>query len=217
MNPPATGPVRPTRGEGPRRPSITLFGAGIALAIAAASVFLALRSTSLFPLLSGSVLAFTLLLAIRGTNPSEKAAVEWLGRYIGVRGPGIFLIVPFMERVSHYIDQSVRMTSLRAEPALTRDKVPITVQATISWVVSDAEKAIHEVANIDEAVSGHAQTKIIAYTERWEMSQLIDQRTVHARELQSILNQTVNSWGVTVRFVEIEDIQIYRPSQRRVR
>jgi regulator of protease activity HflC (stomatin/prohibitin superfamily) len=98
------------------------------------------------PLIAGALLGLYLLFAIKVVQQWEKVAVLRLGKYVGLRGPGLFHIIPVIETLSPYVDQRVRVASVSAESTLTRDTVPVNVDAIVFWLVWNAEKSIFEVA-----------------------------------------------------------------------
>ena len=148
------------------------------------------------------------LFAIQVAKQWEKAAVLRFGRYRGMRGPGMFLIVPVVDTVSRYIDQRVCVTDVKAESALTRDTVPVNVDAILFWLVWDAEKCILEVQNFVEAITLSAQTALRESIGRHELAQMITERETLGQELQRILDTKTNPWGITVHSVEIRDVHI---------
>jgi regulator of protease activity HflC (stomatin/prohibitin superfamily) len=152
----------------------------------------------------GAYLAF----AIKVADQWQKAAVLRLGRYIGLRGPGIFMIVPVIDSISQYVDQRVRVTDVKAESALTRDTVPVNVDAIVFWLVWNAEKSILEVQNFTEAITLSAQTGLRESIGRHDLAQMITERELLGQELQRILDQKTNPWGITVHSVEIRDVHI---------
>jgi len=160
------------------------------------------------PGLAGMVVGMYFLFAIRVANQWQKAAVLRLGRYIGLRGPGIFFIVPLIDSVSQYVDQRVRVTDVKAESALTRDTVPVNVDAIIFWLVWNAEKSILEVTNFDQAITMSAQTALRESIGRHDLAQMITERELLGKELQRILDEKTNPWGITVQSVEIRDVHI---------
>ena len=160
------------------------------------------------PLISGSLVGLYLLFAIKVVQQWEKVALFRLGRYVGLRGPGLFHIVPVLETLSPYVDQRVRVASVSAESTLTRDTVPVNVDAIVFWLVWNAEKAILEVANFIDAVNLSAQTALRESIGRHELAQMITEREVMGRELQRILDEKTNPWGITVHSVEIRDVRI---------
>ncbi len=131
-----------------------------------------------------------------------------LGKYAGLRGPGWFHMVPVFETISAYIDQRVRVHSVTAESTLTRDTVPVSVDAIVFWLVWNAEKSILEVENFVEAINMSAQTALRESIGRHELAQMITEREMMGRELQRILDEKTNPWGITVQSVEIRDVRI---------
>ena len=138
----------------------------------------------------------------------ESAVVLRLGRYTGLRGPGLFWITPFVETIPIYIDQRVITTSFAAEETLTSDTVPVNVDAVLFWMVHDSEKAALEVQDYTQAVSWAAQTGLRDIIGRTSLSELLRGRERIESELQSLIDQRSNPWGVTVQSVEMRDIVI---------
>lgn len=161
-----------------------------------------------WPLYTGGLIGLYLLFAIKVIQPWEKVALLRLGRYVGLRGPGLFLIVPVFETISSYVDQRVRVHSVTAESTLTRDTVPVNVDAIVFWLVWNAEKSILEVENFIEAINMSAQTALRESIGRHELAQMITERETMGRELQRILDEKTNPWGITVQSVEIRDVRI---------
>jgi hypothetical protein len=159
-------------------------------------------------LAAGIVVGIYFLLAIQVADQWERTAVLRLGRYAGLRGPGAFHIIPIVEKVSRFVDQRVRVTSVSAESTLTRDTVPTNVDAIIFWLVWNAEKAILEVADFDEAIAMSAQTALRETIGRHELSQMVTDRELLGHELQRILDEKTNPWGITIQSVEIRDVRI---------
>jgi len=138
----------------------------------------------------------------------ERAIVLRLGKYTGMRGPGLFWITPFVETISIYIDQRVITTSFAAEEKLTSDTVPVNVDAVLFWMVHDSEKAALEVQDYTQAVSWAAQTGLRDIIGRTSLSELLRGRERIEAELQALIDQRSNPWGVTVQSVEMRDIVI---------
>ena len=160
------------------------------------------------PLIAGFLLGFYLLFAIRVVRPWERVALMRLGRYVGLRGPGFFFMVPVIDSISAIVDQRVRVHSVTAESTLTRDTVPVNVDANMFWMVWNAEKAILEVEDFMEAVNMSAQTALRESIGRHELAQMVTEREMMGRELQRILDEKTNPWGITVQSVEIRDVRI---------
>src|SRR6478672_756337 len=138
----------------------------------------------------------------------ERAIVLRLGRYTGMKGPGLFWITPFVETVSIYIDQRVVTTSFAAEETLTSDTVPVNVDAVLFWMVHDSEKAALEVQDYTQAVSWAAQTGLRDIIGRTSLTELLRGRERIESELQNLIDQRSNPWGVTVQSVEMRDVVI---------
>jgi regulator of protease activity HflC (stomatin/prohibitin superfamily) len=148
------------------------------------------------------------LIAIKVADQWEKVAVLRLGRYIGLRGPGLFTIIPIVDSVTQYVDQRIRVTDVKAESALTRDTVPVNVDAIVFWLVWNAEKSLLEVSDFESAIALSAQTALRESIGRHELSQMITERETLGHELQRILEDKTNPWGITVQSVEIRDVHI---------
>ena len=149
-----------------------------------------------------------LLFAIVVVDQWEKVAVLRFGRYRGLRGPGLLLIVPIVDTLSRYVDQRVRVTTVSAESTLTRDTVPVNVDAIIFWLVWNAEKSILEVEDFTQAISLSSQTALRESIGRHQLAQMITERETLGHELQKILDEKTTPWGITVQSVEIRDVRI---------
>ena len=158
--------------------------------------------------MAGALLGLYLLFAIKVVRQWEKVALLRLGHYAGLRGPGLFHIIPVIETLSPYVDQRVRVANVSAESTLTRDTVPVNVDAIVFWMVWNAEKSILEVEDFVQAITLSAQTALRESIGRHELAQMITEREVLGRELQSILDAKTNPWGITVQSVEIRDVKI---------
>src|SRR5438132_819053 len=141
----------------------------------------------------------------------ERGVVLRLGKYRGLEGPGIFWIVPLIDSLSSWIDQRVITTNFAAEETLTMDTVPVNVDAVLFWMVHDSEKAALEVQDYTQAVSWAAQTGLRDIIGRTSLSELLRGRERIESELQALIDQRSNPWGVTVQAVEMRDV-IIRPS-----
>src|SRR5271166_4047555 len=161
-----------------------------------------------WPRVAGFFIGFYLLFAIKVVQQWEKVALMRLGRYVGLRGPGVFHVVPVFETISQHIDQRVRVHSVTAESTLTRDTVPVNVDAIVFWLVWNAEKSILEVENFVDAINMSAQTALRESIGRHELAQMITERETMGHELQRILDEKTNPWGITVQSVEIRDVRI---------
>jgi len=160
------------------------------------------------PIILGGLIGAFLLLSLKVADQWEKVAVLRLGKYAGLRGPGLFWIVPFIDEVTQFVDQRVRVTDVSAESALTRDTVPVNVDAIVFWLVWNAEKCLLEVSDFQTAIGLSAQTALRESIGRHELAQMITERETLGRELQRILDEKTNPWGITVQSVEIRDVHI---------
>lgn len=160
------------------------------------------------PAIAAIPIALYLIFAIKVADQWQRAAVLRLGKYQGLRGPGLFTIIPVIDSVSLYVDQRVRVSDVKAESALTRDTVPVNVDAIIFWLVWNAEKCILEVENFDQAIAMSAQTALRESIGRHNLAEMITNRDSLGHELQKILDAKTNPWGITVQSVEIRDVHI---------
>lgn len=138
----------------------------------------------------------------------EKAVVLRMGKYTGLRGPGIFFIIPIIDKVDDYVDQRVRVTDFIAEQTLTKDTVPVNVDAVVYWTVWDVQKAALEVQEYETAVSYIAQTGLRDVIGKHELSDLLQERDKVAEVLQKMLDENTSPWGITCQSVGIKDIVI---------
>ena len=149
-----------------------------------------------------------LMQAPRVAQQWERAVVLRLGRFVGLKGPGLFWVIPFVDRVSTWIDQRTITTSFAAEQTLTSDTVPVNVDAVLFWMVHDAEKAALEVQDYPQAVSWASQTALRDIIGRTDLSTLLRGRERIEAELQQLIDARSNPWGVTVSSVEMRDVVI---------
>ncbi len=146
--------------------------------------------------------------SLKAADQWEKAVVLRLGKYKGLKGPGFFMIIPIIDQVDKYIDQRVRVTSFSAEKTLTKDTVPVNVDAVAYWTVWDAEKTALEVQEYEDAVSFAAQTGLRDIIGKHELADLLQNREKIAGNLQHALDEQTNPWGITCQNVGIRDIVI---------
>jgi len=156
----------------------------------------------------GAILGLVLMLSPKVANQWEKAIVLRLGRFVGLRGPGLFFVVPLIDVVSQWIDQRIITTSFAAEQTLTSDTVPVNVDAVLFWMVYDAEKAALEVQQYKDAVSWAAQTALRDIIGRTPLTDLLRGREKIETELQVVIDERSTPWGVTVQSVEMRDVVI---------
>ena len=162
------------------------------------------------PLVAVAGVAVGLFLAasIKYTDQWEKAVLMRLGSYRGLRGPGYFAVVPILDRVAYTIDQRIRTTAFGAESCLTRDTVPVNVDAIAFWIVPDAERAALEVQDYDEAVILSAQTALRDAIGKHDLAELIQSRVELGHGLKLALEHKMATWGIEVQSVEIRDVII---------
>lgn len=156
----------------------------------------------------GLIVGLLLAQSPRVAKQWEKAVILRLGRYVGIRGPGLFWIVPLIDTVSSWIDQRVITTNFVAEQTLTSDTVPVNVDAVLFWMVYDPEKAALEVQDYQQAVSWAAQTALRDIIGRTALTELLRGRERIEEELQKLIDDRSTPWGVTVQSVEMRDVVI---------
>jgi regulator of protease activity HflC (stomatin/prohibitin superfamily) len=183
---------------------VWIVGAGASVLLVATVSPLPGIALAFVSLLVGLYLLFSLKIA----NQWEKAVVLRFGKYRGLSGPGLFWVVPVVDTVAHFVDQRVRASDVSAESALTRDTVPVYVDAIVFWLVWDAEKSILEVESFWSAIFLSAQTALREAIGRHDLAEMITEREKLGHELQRILDEKTNPWGITVQSVEIRDVKI---------
>ena len=156
------------------------------------------------------LLLISLLIAssIHIADQWERAVVLRMGKYQGLKGPGIFLIIPIIDKIDNYIDQRIRVTDFKAEQTLTKDTVPVNVDAVVYWTVWDVEKAALEVQEYIKAIAYIAQTGLRDIIGKHELADLLQERDKIADDLQKVLDENTNPWGITCQNVGIKDIVI---------
>jgi regulator of protease activity HflC (stomatin/prohibitin superfamily) len=161
-----------------------------------------------FPLGALLLLGLLLMQSPKVADQWERGVMLRLGRFTGLRGPGLFWIIPFVDTVSSWIDQRTITTSFAAEQTLTSDTVPVNVDAVLFWLVHDVQKAALEVQDYEQAVSWAAQTALRDIIGRTTLTELLRGRERIETELQQLIDQRSNPWGVTVSSVEMRDVVI---------
>jgi regulator of protease activity HflC (stomatin/prohibitin superfamily) len=178
---------------------IVFFGAGFAVSAS---------QKSPHGIVLGLVLGVIFMQSPKVAQQWERAVVLRLGKYKGLRGPGLFWIVPFFDRITMWIDQRVITTNFNAEETLTSDTVPVNVDAVLFWMVYDPEKAALEVQNYAIAVSWAAQTALRDIIGRTSLTDLLRGRERIEADLQKLIDERSTPWGVTVQSVEMRDVVI---------
>jgi regulator of protease activity HflC (stomatin/prohibitin superfamily) len=191
-----------------RLPRLNVIAVAILFIFVAAGVLASLTTGSVVPGVLIAIAGVFLMQSPRVAEQWERGVVLRLGRFVGLKGPGLFWIVPFVERVSSWIDQRTITTTFAAEQTLTADTVPVNVDAVLFWMVYDAEKAALEVQDYEQAVSWAAQTALRDVIGRTPLTELLRGRERIEADLQQLIDQRSNPWGVTVSSVEMRDVVI---------
>jgi regulator of protease activity HflC (stomatin/prohibitin superfamily) len=155
-----------------------------------------------------ALIGIYILFALKVASQWEKAIVLRLGKFHGLRGPGLFWMTPIIDSIPTWIDHRVMVTPFSAEKTLTKDTVPVDVDAVLFWVVWDAEKAALEVEDYRAAIAWAAQTALRDIIGRMMLADILVGRSAIDEELQRIIDERTTPWGVTVQSVEIRDIVI---------
>jgi regulator of protease activity HflC (stomatin/prohibitin superfamily) len=148
--------------------------------------------------------------ALKVAEQWERAVVLRFGAYKGLRGPGYYFIIPVLEYISHHVDQRIRARQFGAETTLTRDTVPVDVDAIFFYLVWDVEKAVLEVERYEEAILFSAQTALRDIIGKHELAEILQNRKELGQDLQEVLEAKTHDWGITIQSVEIRDIKIPR-------
>jgi regulator of protease activity HflC (stomatin/prohibitin superfamily) len=155
-----------------------------------------------------NLVALYLLFSLKVADQWEKAVILRLGRFRGLRGPGLFWILPVIDRASIWIDHRVMVTPFSAEKTLTKDTVPVDVDAVLFWLVWDAEKAALEVEDYRMAIAWAAQTALREVIGQMDLASILVGRATMDKDLQKIIDERTTPWGITVQSVEIRDVVI---------
>ncbi len=153
-------------------------------------------------------LAVCILFALKVANQWDRAIILRLGKFHRLKGPGMFFIIPIVERVAKIVDMRIRTTDFSSESTLTKDTVPVNVDAICFWMAWDAKKAILEVENFYLAIVLSAQTALRDIIGTHELADMLTHRGALGNRLREILDEKTNPWGITVQSVEIRDIII---------
>ena len=195
--------------------SNSMFSGFIFLVIFAAGLFVAYglyspehMTGSLGVGISSFLLALLISSAIKIADPWDKAVVLRLGHFHSLRGPGLFFIVPILDTIPYWIDTRVITTSFKAEKTLTKDTVPVDVDAVLFWKVLDPKKAALEVADYNSAISWASQTALRDVIGKTMLSDMLEGRDKISAMLQKIIDERTEPWGITVNSVEVKDVLI---------
>jgi regulator of protease activity HflC (stomatin/prohibitin superfamily) len=155
-----------------------------------------------------AVILIILAMAIKIAAQWQRAVVLRLGRFIGIRGPGLFFIIPFIDYIAYRIDLRVNTSEFKAEKTITKDTVPVDVDAVLFWKVIDPTKAALEVMNYNQAIGWASQTALREVIGKSELSEILERRDKLDEELQKTISGRTNRWGINVESVEIRDVVI---------
>jgi regulator of protease activity HflC (stomatin/prohibitin superfamily) len=195
-------------GGGPNVRGPNVIGLALLAIPIIAGLVVTLNTDNPFPVIGGLLVGIVLMQSPRIAQQWERAIILRLGRFQSMKGPGLFWIVPFVDRIPTWIDQRTITTSFAAEQTLTSDTVPVNVDAVLFWMVHDAQKAALEVQNYTQTVSWAAQTALRDIIGRTTLTDLLRGRERIESELQQLIDQRSNPWGVTVSSVEMRDVVI---------
>jgi len=154
------------------------------------------------------VLALLVSNAIKIADQCERALVLRLGKFKELQGPGLFFIVPIIDSVPYWIDIRVITASFKAEKTLTKDTVPVDVDAVLFWKVIDPQKAVLNVADYQSAISWASQTALRDVIGKTQLSDMLEGREKLGKELQKIIDERTEPWGINVISVEVKDVLI---------
>ena len=192
----------------PSAPHANVVSALVFLAAVTPGLIVTLISASPLGAIIGAAAGLLLMQSPKVAKQWEKSVVLRLGRFVGLKGPGLFWVVPLIDSVSAWVDQRIITTGFAAEQTLTSDTVPVNVDAVLFWMVYDAEKAALEVQDYPQAVSWAAQTALRDIIGRTSLHELLRDREKIEELLQKLIDQRTNPWGITVQSVEMRDIVI---------
>ena len=182
--------------------AVVILGTGVCLAF-----YLHLRPDSEI-LLASMIVALLVSPSVQIAYQWERAVVLRFGKFRGLRKSGLFIVAPVIDKVAQFVDQRIRVTDFCAETTLTADTVPVNVDAIAFWMVWDAEKAVLEVERYDDAVAMSAQTALRNAIGKNDLAVLLSERDRLGHEIQALLAEKTNPWGITIEAVEIRDIII---------
>jgi len=192
----------------PSAPHANIISGLIFLAALAPGAIATVLTASPVGIIVAAVVGLVLMQSPKVAKQWEKAVVLRLGRFVGLKGPGLFWIMPLLDSVSAWVDQRIITTGFAAEQTLTSDTVPVNVDAVLFWMVYDAQKAALEVQDYPQAVSWAAQTALRDIIGRTSLHELLRDREKIEELLQKLIDQRTNPWGITVQSVEMRDIVI---------
>jgi regulator of protease activity HflC (stomatin/prohibitin superfamily) len=187
---------------------ILALASGLAAGVVVGAVAMLVTARAPVAIVAALVVGAFVASSIKYTDQWEKAVLLRLGRFQGLRGPGFFGVFPILDRVSYHIDQRLRTSSFDAESCLTRDTVPVNVDAIAFWVVYDAQQAALEVQDYEQAVILAAQSALRDAIGKHDLAELIQSRQELGAGLREALDTKMHNWGIQVQSVEIRDVII---------
>ncbi|MGJ4927211.1 slipin family protein [Bradyrhizobium sp. HKCCYLS2038] len=196
-------------GKGTNQPALVL--AVLTLALAGLIAWSGRDTGSAVPYVAAAVLvlvAFLIPQAVMIADQWERAIVLRLGRLVGVRGPGLFVIVPFVDQVAVWLDQRIQTTEINAEQALSKDTVPVNIDAVVFWQIHDPERVALEIIDYRQAITRVAQTSLREMVGSSLLSTLLSERKQGDQLLREEIGRKTADWGVSVLSVEIRDIGV---------
>ena len=185
---------------------IAILGVGVALAYGMYGT--SSNWVSIWIVVGAFVVALVVAYSIRVANQWDKAVVLRLGRFHALNGPGLFFIIPIIDVVAYWIDTRVITSSFKAEKTLTKDTVPVNVDAVLFWKVLDPKKAALDVADYQSAISWASQTALRDVIGKTMLSDMLEGRDKISNELQKIIDERTEPWGINVISVEVKDVLI---------
>ena len=185
---------------------VIIFGAALAISYAMHGVATSAESVVISAV--GFIIAAFVSSSVNIANPWDKAVVLRLGKFQALRGPGLFFIVPVLDTIPYWIDTRVITTSFKAEKTLTKDTVPVDVDAVLFWKVLDPQKAALEVADYMSAISWASQTALRDVIGKTMLSDMLEGRDKISSVLQKIIDERTEPWGINVNSVEVKDVLI---------
>ncbi len=183
---------------------ITLFVTVVCLAVGAGLAAIGF----LYAGIAMAILAVIVATALKMANTWEKFVILRAGKLHGVKGPGLFIIIPVLDNIVAVIDERIQTTAFSAEAALTKDTVPVNVDAIIFWFVHDAQKAALNITNYREAIDRVAQTSLREMIGSSMLAALLSERTAADDLLRAEIGRKTADWGISVKSVEIRDVAI---------
>jgi regulator of protease activity HflC (stomatin/prohibitin superfamily) len=191
-----------------RAPRANVLGTLALAGSAGAGIAAGAALNSPLAMIAGAVVGAIAMFSPKIANQWERAIVLKWGRYVGMRGPGVFFVIPGVHTVAAWIDQRTVTSPFAAEQTLTSDAVPVNVDAVLFWTVYDPQKAALEVQDYTQAVSWAAQTALRDIIGRTSLTELLRGRMHIEKELQALIDERTTPWGVTVHSVEMRDVVI---------